>query len=127
MDCRVALMVIVGYSLSPSSSGFSDKEPISLCEVASHLDEYMNKTLVIRGVVVFYEHGAYLDAPTGCNSGLGLEDIDLESYRWAGGRKGAGVLATVKGKIVKSKYPRVKGPVFSVSSVRYDKPPRKSK
>jgi len=132
MNRPLLLMLVAGCFLG-SSRGYSDPESISLCEVRSHLAEYMNKTLVIRGVLVSHEHGAWLEASMSCDSegsipSLRLEGgIDFASYMAAGGMKGHGVSATVKGKVVKSNRPRATEPVFWVGRVRYETATRESK
>ena len=66
---------------------------------------------------MFGEHSQFLEAHPYCPKGVMHVDwkckIPFESYKEAGGRKGVGVLATVKGRIVVSR----RGLVFVVSSV----------
>ena len=53
--------------------------------------------------------------------------MDFASYFAAGGIKGYGALATVKGKAVKSNRPHATEPVFSVIKVHYQKSTGESK
>ena len=93
--------------------------PVPPCEAFRHPEEYLGRELVVDGVLLSGEHGAFLEASRECpDAVLRLESADKVSwaeYRKVGGRKGVGILATVREKIVHSKANRQ--PVFRISSV----------
>jgi hypothetical protein len=94
---------------------------VSPCEAFRHPEEYLGKELVVDGVLLQGEHGVFLDASRNCPGAVlrldsaSADRVPWSEYKKAGGRKGVGVLATVKGKIVNSKASQQ--PVFKVSSV----------
>jgi len=117
--------------LTPNDCVMRGIEPISLCEVLSHRQEYLNRDIVIHGVVVFMQHGGFVRALRPCerrtDSDVSLEGLTVPAYNAAGGGKGFGVVATVGGRLVMSdRYiPHSRpGPhlAFSVRDVRWEKP-----
>src|SRR5260221_10413652 len=107
---RILVLVILFGCILGSGQG-----PLSLCEVMKNRSEYVHRNVSIRGIVISFEHGLYLEATSKCDSedisAIRLEDIEsAEPYLKAGGRKGSGIPATVRGRLVISElhFPRVK-------------------
>jgi hypothetical protein len=101
----------------------------------NHLKEYAGKPLVFRGIVVLQERGAYLvSVPDmnfcreGITPSIRLEGLGLAPYFAAGGQKGSGVLADVKGRVAKSNRQNATESVISVlGRVKYIELRRDSK
>lgn len=121
---RILVLVILFDCTLVSGQG-----PLSLCEVMKNQSEYMHRNVSIRGIVISFEHGMYLEAASRCDSedifAIRLEDVEsIEPYFKAGGRKGSGIPATVHGRLVMSElhFPRIKRHLaISVKNIQYDK------
>jgi len=105
--------------LNASAPPPRDDQP-SVCNVLSDPQEYVGKQIAVEGILTIGEHQTLLAAYPSCPRGVVRVESESASWRLeyekAGGRKGVGVLATVKGQIVISK--KTHGPAFAVSSVR---------
>jgi hypothetical protein len=122
--CALSCLFII-----TASEGYAEPQPSILCEVIAHLDQHIGQDLVVKGMIVSYEHGVYLTPDLQCTEtairAIPLKGFDIAGYRAAGGTKGFGVLATVRGKLVafdrQAKGTKENLPVLSVRTVLYEK------
>lgn len=124
-------MAIWSSFFFPHHASVVEPKPISACEILRRPQDYVGKSLVVQGLVTWFEHGAFLDASLTCGgeafTGIRLRgDISFVSYFAAGGRKGVGAAATVKGKVIMAtiRAPSASAtpsPALSVSDIRYEK------
>jgi hypothetical protein len=126
---RAAILMAFADVSIRSCQGGAELATTPLCEVVSHLDEHLGKDLVLKGLIVSYEHGAYIMPEHPCvdtqTEGIRLTSLNVELYRTAGGRKGFGIRGTVKGKLTNSGRRSNGGtknvPELAVRNVSYDK------
>jgi len=105
---------------------YKERDLVPLCDVSQHQEEYMGKSIAVQGVLISFEHGAFLHAYPNCGT-PDLAAIRIESggnvswsdYFQAGGSKGVGLMVILKGRVVISK--RTHHPAFAVSSISYVK------
>jgi len=121
--------VFGGLTINPSAT--KAIEPMSLCAILSHREDYLNRDIEVHGVVVLMQHGGFLQSTSPCeqaiDSAVILEGIDWRAYFAAGGKKGFGVVATLSGRLLMSDRHISHAPpgphlAFSGKNVRYEKP-----
>jgi hypothetical protein len=117
MTSKVILLMCAPVAALFSRGSKPVGEPPSACEVLSHPQEYIGVQLKFEGILQVFEHASFLRVYSNCPEGVMIvegQGFSPAAYYKAGGSKGAGVLATVQGKIVISK--KRQQPVFLVSS-----------